>query len=58
MKSDDDGSTVRPIGRGRGRVPQRDGGDNIPDDGWTATFVPPTIDLNFNEDGTGLMNIP
>ena len=49
MKSDDDGSTVRPIGRGRGRVPQRDGGDNIPDDGWTATFVPPTIDLNHSK---------
>ena len=47
--SDDDGSTIRPIGTGRGHVPQRDGGDNIPDNGWTTTFVSPTMDLNHSK---------
>ncbi|BFZ17860.1 hypothetical protein BsWGS_20899 [Bradybaena similaris] len=56
---DDDRSRAEPTVRGRERVSQTDfRGDNVPDDGWTATFVAPTIDLNFNEDGTGPVNIP
>ncbi|BFZ09155.1 hypothetical protein BsWGS_12194 [Bradybaena similaris] len=56
---DNDRFRARSTVRGRERVPQTDFcGDNVPDDGWTATFVAPTIDLNFNEDGTGPVNIP
>ena len=56
---DDDRSRARPTVMERGRVHQTDfRGDNVPDDGWTATFASPTIDLNFNEDGTGPINIP
>ena len=56
---DDDRSRARPTVMERGRVHQTDfRGDNFPDDGWTATFAAPTIDLNFNEDGTGPINIP
>ncbi|BFZ04183.1 hypothetical protein BsWGS_07222 [Bradybaena similaris] len=55
----DDRSRAGLTVRGRERVSQTDfRGDNVPDDGWTATFVAPTIDLNFNEDGTGPVNIP
>ncbi|BFZ24607.1 hypothetical protein BsWGS_27646 [Bradybaena similaris] len=58
-RDDDDRSRARPTVRGRERVPQIDfRGDNVPDDGWTAIFVASTIDLNFNEDGTGPVNIP
>ncbi|GFS04879.1 PiggyBac transposable element-derived protein 4-like [Elysia marginata] len=45
-----------------GRVPQpADRGDNVVvknDDGWNRTFVPSHIDLSFNEDEVGPVNIP
>ena len=28
------------------------------DDGWSRNFVAPTVDLNFNEDGNGRVNLP
>ncbi|GFS00009.1 PiggyBac transposable element-derived protein 4 [Elysia marginata] len=48
------------MGGGRVRQPA-DRGDNVVvnnDDGWTRTFVPSHIDLSFNEDEVGPVNIP
>ena len=46
--------------RSRTRAPQpRDRGDAcVIDEGWTRNFVAPTVDLSFNEDGKGPVNIP
>ena len=58
-RSSGSGSTTSRSRSRRGRVPQTaDSGDGFVDDGWSRNFVAPTVDLNFNEDGYGPVNLP
>ena len=58
-RSSGSGSTTSRSRSRMGRVPQTaDSGDGFVDDGWSRNFVAPTVDLNFNEDGNGPVNLP
>ena len=58
-RSSGSGSTTSRSRSRRGCVPQTaDSGDGFVDDGWSRNFVAPTVDLNFNEDGNGPVNLP
>ena len=58
-RSSGSGSTTSRSRSRMGRVPQTaDSGDGFVDDGWSRNFAAPTVDLNFNEDGNGPVNLP
>ena len=60
--SDDEDRARSSLGGGvRGHFPRTaDCGDarSSDDEGWTYNFVAPGVNLNFNDDGTGPVNIP